>query len=117
MPKLWSISTTVRNPARLKDFLRVLKQLEGTNFNKETQKEYQILLIKERLYKPTNIPQSHRGLFDDLTREIPYDIAKEVFTYQGYVDPAMRGRQSVNPLNKLGFSVAKESLGKVKITG
>jgi len=58
MPKLWSISTTVRNPARLTDFLRVLKQLEGTDFNKEGQKKYQILLIKERLYKPINARQT-----------------------------------------------------------
>lgn len=116
MSKLWSISTTVRNPARLADFLRVLTRLEGTNFSIEEQKKYQILLIKERLYKPTNIPQEHRDLFADVTREISYDIARDVFIHQGYVDPAMRGRQSVNPLNKLGFSVAKESLGAVKIT-
>ena len=110
MSKLWSISTTVRNPSRLTDFLRVLKQLEGTNFNAETQIRYQILLTQERLYKPTNIPAQHRDLFEDLTKEIPYETAKQVFEYQDYVDPSMRGRQSVNPLNKLGFSVAKESL-------
>ena len=28
----------------------------------------------------------------------------------------MRGRQSVNPLNKLGFSIAREGLGPIKIT-
>jgi len=116
MPKLWSISTTVRNPARLTDFLRVLKQLEGTDFNKEGQKKYQILLIKERLYKPINVPQQHRDLFVDVNREIPYDIAREVFMCQHYVDPAMRGRQSVNPLNKLGFSIARNGQGPIKIT-
>jgi len=54
----WSISTTVRNPERLRDFLRVLKQLEGSNFKSENQIQYQVLLIKERLYSPTKIPSS-----------------------------------------------------------
>jgi len=35
---------------------------------------------------------------------------------QNYEDPPMRGRQSVNPLNKLGFSIAKERMGGIKIT-
>jgi hypothetical protein len=35
MKKPWSISTTVRNPERLRDFLIVLKQLEGHPFDKE----------------------------------------------------------------------------------
>ena len=55
--KLWSISTTIRNPERLRDFLYILKQLEGLPFNNENQIKYQILLIQNRLYKPTEIPQ------------------------------------------------------------
>lgn len=39
--KLWSFSTTVRNPERLQSFLRVLKVLEGEVFNQDIQKEYQ----------------------------------------------------------------------------
>lgn len=112
----WSISTTVRNPERLRDFLRVLKQLEGEEFNRENQVKYQILLIKERLYRPTKIPSKYKRLFDDVTQEIPYEVAKEVFEYQNYEDPPMRGRQSVNPLNKLGFSIARERAGVIKIT-
>jgi hypothetical protein len=89
--------------------------LEGVDFSKDTQMKYQILLIKERIYTPTDIPQQHRTLFDDMTQEIPYDIAKKVFEYQNYVDPDMRGRQSVNPLNKLGFSIARAGFGRVRI--
>ena len=48
----WSISTTVRNPERLRNFLKVLKELEGKEFNQENQIKYQILLIKNRLYTP-----------------------------------------------------------------
>lgn len=113
---LWSMSTTVRNPERLVSFLRVLKGLEGIDFTKDTQIKYQTLLIQEKLYTPTDIPSEHQDLFCDATKEIPYDIAKDVFELQNYKDPPIRGRQSVNPLNKLGFSVAKEKMGGINIT-
>src|SRR3989338_1162343 len=112
----WSISTTVRNPERLRDFLRVLKQLEGSDFKSENQIQYQVLLIKEKLYSPTKIPVDYRSLIDDFTKEISCDIARKIFDFQHYEDPPMRGRQSVNPLNKLGFSIAKDTAGAIKIT-
>lgn len=112
----WSISTTVRNPERLRDFLRVLKQLEGSDFKTENQVKYQVLLIKERLYSPTKIPSSYRSLIEDFTKGIPLDIARKIFDFQHYEDPPMRGRQSANPLNKLGFSIAKDTAGPIKIT-
>ena len=116
MRKPWSISTTVRNPERLREFLRVLKILEGQKFDNTNQEKYQILLIQKRLYSPTKIPSKYRALFDDLSREIPFDAAKEVFDYQNYKDPAMRGRQSVNPLNKLGFCIARANYEVITIT-
>lgn len=116
MRKPWSISTTVRNPERLKEFLAVLKNLEGEEFDNKTQIRYQILLIKEKLYKPTKIPNKYKNIFEDMRSEIPLDVAQEVFDYQKYEDPPMRGRQSVNPLNKLGFSIAREKAGVIRIT-
>lgn len=116
MRKPWSISTTVRNPERLRDFLKVLKQLEGEDFTKENQVKYQILLIKERLYKPNNIPQKYQKYYDVPTLEIPFSVAKDIFEYQKYEDPPMRGRQSVNPLSKLGFAIVREGYGPIKIT-
>ena len=110
------MSTTVRNPERLQGFLGVLKQIEGETFNSATQEKYQILLIKPRLYLPTKIPKQYIDLFKNSAEDITYDIAEKVFHAQKYEDPPMRGRQSVNPLNKLGFCIAKESLGAVKIT-
>ncbi len=52
--KLWSISTTLRNPYRFRDFLKVLAELEGKEWNKNTQMEFQIKLIQNRLYGLTN---------------------------------------------------------------
>lgn len=116
MRKPWSISTTVRNPERLRDFLRILKRLEGQNFDYDTQIKYQVLLIQERLYKPLDIPLKFRKYYEELSSEIPYEVAKEIFYAQNYEDPPMRGRQSVNPLNKLGFSIAREGTGPIIIT-
>lgn len=113
---LWSISTTVRNPERVINFLRILKQLDGEGFNEENQIKFQILLIKNRLYLPSDIPQTYKDLFKDLTKDISYEVAEEVFHAQKYPEPAMRGRMSAAPLSKLGFSIAKKSIGKVKIT-
>lgn len=116
MKKPWSISTTVRNPDRLRDFLRVLEELEGEPFNSENQINYQILLIKNRLYKPTDLTRGQKDYFDDIEKEMPYSIAKDIFYAQGYEDPAMRGRNSVAPLNKMGLCIAINSAEEVKIT-
>jgi hypothetical protein len=116
MKKPWSISTTVRNPERLLDFLAVLKQLEGQPFNFENQIKYQILLIQNKLYKPTDLTKEQKEYFDDIEKEMPFDVAKKIFVAQNYEDPAMRGRNSVAPMNKMGLCIAKNSAEGVKIT-
>lgn len=50
MKKPWSITTTLRNPERLRDFLFALKEINGKDWNSDTQKEFQILLIQRRKY-------------------------------------------------------------------
>ena len=49
--KLWSISTTLREPSRIIDFLETVRGIEGENWDEECQIKYQILLIKERKAK------------------------------------------------------------------
>lgn len=116
MRKPWSISTTVRNPERLRDFLRVLKILEGQPFNSENQIKYQILLIQHKLYKPTDITAEQKKYYKDIESEMPYTVAEEMFHAQNYRDPAMRGRNSVAPMNKMGLCIAKNSADGVQIT-
>ena len=115
----WSISTTVRNPERLRDFLKVLKKLEGKQWNPETQIKYQTMLIQEKAYGLAS-QQFYNGLTKAQVRlmsspaPLTYEEAKEIFVRKGYVDPAMRGRQSFNPLEKLGLAILKK--GKITIT-
>jgi len=125
MKKPWSITTTLRNPERLRSFLIVLKQLEDKNWNLENQRKFQILLIKERVYGYGNtqfyngLTKEQIDLIDDQTKEISFEKAEEIFNAKNYEDPAMRGRQSINPLKKIGLVVIKDkkifitSLGKL----
>lgn len=112
----WSISTTVRNPERLQQFLRVLAEFEGKPFDADVQKSFQTRLIQERLYRPNNIPSELLQRYEDPMHTLSFDEAREIFEHQGYKDPPMRGRQSANPLNKLGLAVAIQRLGEVRIT-
>lgn len=120
MKKPWSITTTLRNPERLRNFLLVLRQLENSVWDIENQKKYQILLIQSRVYGYgsrqfyNGLPQELIDLVDDPSQEISFEQAQEIFNAKGYEDPAMRGRQSLNPLKKIGLVLIED--GKLKIT-
>lgn len=115
----WSISTTVRNPERLRSFLAVLKKIEGETWNSAAQVKFQIMLIQEKVYGFGN-QQFYNGLTRDQVRlmdnpgPLTYEQAEEIFESKDYVDPAMRGRQSINPLEKLGLVAIKNN--KIEIT-
>ena len=92
MEKVWSISTTVRNPERLRNFLITLKELENQEWNKQTQIEFQIRLIKNRFYGFNNtqfyngLTQSQIDLISDINNDISFDRAKEILETKNYVD-------------------------------
>ena len=109
MRKPWSITTTVRNPLRIKDFLKAAAELCGRPWNKDTQKEYQKLLIQKRLYGFDSVqfynglPAEITSLIDDTDIEISMETIGEILRIKNYADFDMRGRQSMNPLIKFGF--------------
>jgi len=121
MKKPWSISTTVRNPDRIRGFLEVLEDFEGVEFNENQQIRFQIALIKRKLYKP-------RGLNEKLSNyyNSPSDMedkqAKEIFEHMRKKstvlddDPGLRGRTSIAPLSKMGLVVSKKTVSKLYIT-
>lgn len=103
--KIWSMSTTVRNPNRIKDFLIVIDKMNGKEWNKDTQIEYQIRLIQERFYVPTNenLSKSQIDILGNAVYNMTYEEAKEILESKQYVDPDMRGRTSYKPLEKWGL--------------
>ena len=124
MKKAWSISTTVRNPERLRNFLITLKEIEGKEWNKDTQVEFQIRLIKNRFYGfnstqfYNDLTQPQIDLIDDITKDISYAEARDILNTKSYVDADMRGRNSFKPLEKIGLAsvinkkITITSLGK-----
>src|SRR3989338_6266061 len=111
MLKAWSITTTVRNPERLRDFLIALKPLENKVWDKDSQEKYQKLLIKNRLYG-FGSTQFYNGLtaniiniINDTDSEIGDDTIDEILKLKKFTDFAVRGRQSLNLLTKFGFAI------------
>ena len=119
MKKVWSISTAVRNPERIRDFLKILLSLEGEIWNKKTQIRFQTLLIQYRLYGLSN--QFRNNLSDKYiailegSSDITYEQAEEIIKVKQYTDFDMRGRQSFKPIEKLGFVNLDEDK-RIKIT-
>ena len=101
--KVWSISTTLRNPERTRDFLITLSEMEGKVWEPETQCEFQIRLIKNRFYGTESsqflktLSEKSKSIMENLTRELTYTEAEEIFYEKEYEEPAMRGRTSFAP--------------------
>ncbi len=118
--KAWSISTTVRNPERLRAFLVALQPLVGMAWNHDTQEKYQKQLIKHRLYGFGNnqfyngLPTDIIALINDTDSEIDDETVERIVEIKNYRDFSMRGRQSINPLTKFGFAMNGD--GVIKIT-
>ena len=123
MLKAWSITTTVRNPERLRDFLIAIKPLENKAWNNLSQESYQKLLIKNRLYGFGNtqfcngLTSNIVKLINDTDKEIEDNTIDEIIRLKNYTDFAMRGRQSINPLTKFGFIVLDNGLIKITELG
>lgn len=105
MDMLWSLSTTLRNPERIPGFFFTISELDGFEWNHETQMKLQALLIKNRLYKPTpsNLNSKQVKILDDPLQEMTYETAREIFDSKNYMDPPMRGRTSFDPVEKMGL--------------
>ena len=113
--KPWSISTTIRNPERIIRFLRTLNRLENELFVFDTQSKFQIMLIQDRNYKPSDMTEQENKIFNDPSIEFTYKDAKNIFEKQNYEDPPMRGRTSFSPLSKMGLCVGSSEI-PIKLT-
>jgi predicted nucleotidyltransferase len=107
--RLWSVSTTVRNPERIRSFLKFFKELEGKVWNDESQRKYQVLLIQHKLYGFNNTQfektLSPKQLKWFHSENFTYKQVEEILAAKKYVGGGdMRGRQSFNALEKLGLA-------------
>lgn len=108
---LWSMSTTIREAERILGFLRVAALLDGEKWDSENQQKFQILLIQNHQYlSDTDNTQVRNKLNEtqikalkEWDKKMSYKMAESIFKSKQYLDPAMRGRQSMSPLVKLGL--------------
>ena len=114
MPEVWSINTTVRNPERLQDFLRVLSEFEGQVFDNDAQAAYQKALVKNKLYKPNGTPEHLKLEYENEGEPFNDQDTEEIFST--IKDPDLRGRTSVSRCNQMGLAIALKSEGPVVIT-
>ena len=116
LTKPWSISTTVRNPRALAGILGVLAQMEGAEWDRPAQMEFQIRLIQARLYGARNnqfyagLPPADIALLEG-DEEISRADAGRIFGVKDYEDPSMRGairssrcRNSASPTSRADSS-------------
>lgn len=120
MKKPWSLSTAVRNPERIRNFLQVLKEMEGQEWNNSTQRDFQIRLIQNKFYGYgsaqfiNNLSDEHAKLMED-DEVINFNQAENILDEKEYVENGeMRGRQSFKPIEKLGFALIDE--GEISIS-
>ncbi len=113
MPKVWSLNTTVRNPERIKDFLKVLSEFEGQIFDNRTQALFQKALVRHKLYRPNNIPEDLKMEYDNVG-DFNEEDTNIIFSF--IKDPSLRGRTSASKCTQMGLAIAKKSEGPVIIT-
>jgi len=123
MLKAWSISTTVRNPERIRDFLIAAQPLVGEVWNDVAQEKYQKLLIKNRFYGFGNaqfyngLPTEIVKIINDTSLSIADEVVDKIVELKNYTDFPIRGRQSLNPLTKFGFVTINNGILEISKLG
>jgi len=122
--KAWSISTTIRNPERIPDFMKAVEPIVGATWNHESQTEFFANQIAIRCYKPTNTNLSAKSiqLLNDEDSELNVGKAYEIIEEKQYAEVHLRGRTSMSPLVDNGLvttsnTVQLTKLGKALLEG
>ena len=117
--KAWSISTTIRNPERIPDFVKVAERIEGRAWDDRTQEDFYAWAIAMRVVTPENANLSVNSirLIEGVDEEIPFDKARKIFDEKKYEDPPMRGRQQMAPLSSNGLVSTEGNIVKVTELG
>lgn len=114
--KTWSISTSIRNPERIPDFMRAIALMEGRRWDTKAQTDYYIHQIALRIrskIRRTKLSRESIAALDGPTETLSFDQAKRIYIENEYVGEGMRGRQDIKVLANFGLVDKSES---VKIT-
>lgn len=78
--KVFSISTTIRNPRRNTEFLEILREFDNTQLTSETKNKIYVELIRNGIYKVNNLDNAIKEKYEKgilLTNDEIYKIIKE----------------------------------------
>lgn len=109
--KHWSISTSIREPKRIPEFLLAAQKLSGQRWKDErTQEDLYVHEIAMRVRTPTtpNLSEASIAALNRSDKEIPYPTARRIFEEKSYQDPPMRGRMDMKMLRRLGLVDTEE---------
>jgi hypothetical protein len=113
----------MRDPERAIGFLKTLSELENHVWDEKSQREFQILLVKNRYYLDdennsqvfSKLDETQCAILRDKAYNMTFAEAEGIIIAKSYVGgPGMRGRQSMNPLRK--FGLVNTSSKKIVIT-
>ena len=104
--KTWSISTSIRNPERIPDFMRAIALMEGRTWDVQAQTDYYIHQIALRIrskIRRTNLSPESLAALDGPTETLTFEQAKKIYDENEYVGDGMRGRQDIKVLSNFGL--------------
>jgi hypothetical protein len=105
--KAWSISTSIRDPLRVPDFLRALALIEGRVWDHKSQDDFYIYQIALRVRKKISrikLSTESIRLLDNSEDDLSYEQARTIFDENQYVGDGMRGRNDIALLVDLGLA-------------
>ncbi|MBG0762776.1 AlwI family type II restriction endonuclease [Acholeplasma laidlawii] len=117
--KVFSINTTIRNPKRNVDFLKIFKKYDGLIMNDEISYLYLFDLVKNGIYQFINIPLSVKHKIDNeqkLTSSEVLDAIKDNPQATGLHGRVMTQLRSLKDQGFLIFEPAGKRLNKISLT-
>ena len=118
--KTWSISTSIRNPERIPDFMKAIALMEGRTWDIQAQTDFYIHQIALRIrskIRRTNLSPESLAALDGPDETLTFEQAKKIYEENNYVGDGMRGRQDIKVLSNFGLvdkseKVVISSLGR-----
>ena len=117
--KVFSINTTVRNPKRNTEFLKLFKKYHGEIFDKEKSYQYFFDLVKKGVYRLTNISEAVKMKIENDEELSSSEVAtaiKQNPQATGLVGRVMTQLRSMKDQGFLMFEPIKRGLKKIYIT-
>lgn len=117
--KVFSINTTIRNPKRNRDFLTIFEPFNGKVFDEQTAYNYLYELIKQGVYRVSDISEEIRQKWDNDIELSPNEIHQAIAENPqacGLHGRVMTQLRSLKDQGFIMFQPIKHGLNKITLT-